>query len=246
MKSLTLALLAILPTVSCIGSFSSGVRVDGVRLEEKHVETLEIGEWAANGLTLSASIGDVNVVRAAGPNNRVLVTVFEKYAGDAWAAYEDGQIVTRTSSGEPSAIADATIHVATPLPRLVVSTGMGDVVIRDVEVAGDLSGCTGMGDVLIERTGSTAALAVASGMGDIELVRISCARLDASTGMGDVDLLSVQAGVASLSSGLGDLKVRSSTFERLDASSGLGDVDCIEVSYERGDLDTGLGSVRQR
>lgn len=222
----------------------SNLVVDGVRLEEKHVETIEVDGWDPQGVRVEASMGDVTIRRDDG-GNRITVTLHEKTFGDARAAYEGGRLVSRTASGEPSAIGDVTIYSAASLPSLVVATGMGDVEMDDVTVTGELELSTGMGDVELARFGNPGLVTVSTGMGDVELMDGATGTLRATSGMGDVEITRVDADDASFSSGMGDVDVQDCRFERVDANTGLGDIDCKTTTYERGDFDTGLGQVHR-
>lgn len=220
----------------------SSLVVDGVELEQEHVETIEIAEWHPSGIHVDSAMGDVLVQRGTG-GNRITVTLHETVVGDARADYEDGKLVTRTASGEPSAIGDVTIYCDGELPALVVETGMGDIEVADVSVLGRVELSTGMGDVELERFGDPEAVVVTTGMGDLELKDGTTLTLHATSGMGDVELARVSAADADLSSGMGDVEVRDCAFERIGANTGLGDVECRSTTYREADLETGLGSV---
>ena len=119
-------------------------RVDGVELEESHVETLEASTLPA-GFRVDAALGDIRVEAAEGAPTLV-VQVFEKTPGDAQAVFVEGKLVSRSQSGEPSAIGDVTLRIDRPLEHLDVSTGMGDVDCQDVRYE-EASLDSGMGSI---------------------------------------------------------------------------------------------------
>ena len=216
--------------------------VDGVRLGEEHEEVLELTTWSEQGLSVAVNAGDVEILHGAGPT-RIEAQIHEVSLGDGYLEYRDGKLVVETHSGEPAVLGKVTVWTDQPLTSLHASSGMGDVVVEDVAVNGELSLSTGAGDISVELDGAPTEASASTGMGDIRLVAFDCTALDASTGMGDVYVRSVESQLASLSSGMGDVEVHGSRFVELDASTGMGDVDVIETDCEHADLDSGLGSV---
>ena len=223
----------------------SSVEVDGVELPAEHTETLEIAAWSASGLMVDSPLGDLRVEPTDGPST-ITVTLYEVEVGDATAFYEEGKLISRTSSGEPSGIGQVIVRSNGPIPSLTLTTGMGDITITDVHVTDTAKLETGMGDIEVDGIGSVDRIEANSGMGDVEVAGASCRTLTVSSGMGDVDVRGVSASEGSLSSGMGDIDIRRSDFEQLSANTGLGDVKCRETTYGRGELDTGLGSVTRR
>lgn len=226
--------------------WGSNLVVDGVELEERHDEVLEVPSWGPEGLTVESAMGDVRVeaARADEPTS-IRVVVHEKVPGDARAVLEGGRLFTRSASGDPSAVGDVVVRTG-DLPRLAISTGLGDVELRDVAVEVVLTIETGKGDIAVVGAGAPERVVVATGLGDIELARLSCRELRAESGLGEVEARAVQGDSAKLSSGLGDVELEDCSFRALDASTGLGDVECVRTTYEVGDLESGLGSTSRR
>ena len=237
-----LAPLFLLAASGCHIGFDRGIVVDGVRLEEKHQEVLDIGEWSSAGLSIESHQGDIRIEPTTGSTS-ISLEVYEQSLGDAQAAYEDGVLVARTKSGKPCAIGDVTVRTSGPIPDLSISTGMGSVSLRDVAIQDELRVVTGMGDIDALGPGEPREIVLESGMGSVELENARCKKLRARSGMGDLDLSGVTADDAEISSGMGDVALRRSTFDQVRASTGMGDVDCIESTYASGDFDTGLGDV---
>ena len=237
-----LAPLFLLAASGCHIGFDRGIVVDGVRLEEKHQEVLDIGEWSSAGLSIESHQGDIRIEPTSSATS-ITLEVYEESLGDAQAAYENGVLIARTRSGKPCAIGDVVVRSAGPIPGLKISTGMGSVSLRDVAVQDVLRVATGMGDIEMRGPGEPKEIELESGMGSVELENARCNRLRAKSGMGDLELAGVTAADAQVSSGMGDVALRRSTFDRVRASTGMGDVDCIESTYASGDFDTGLGDV---
>lgn len=237
-----LAPLFLLAASGCHIGFDRGIVVDGVRLEQKHEEVLDLTEWSSTGLEIESHQGDIRIEPTAGATS-ITLEVYEENLGDARAAYENGVLVARTKSGRPCAIGDVLVRTAGPIPRLEISTGMGDVTLRDVAVQEVLRVVTGMGDIEASGPGVPREIELESGMGSVELENARCTRLRAKSGMGDLDLAGITAADAEISSGMGDVELRNSTFEQVKASTGMGDVDCVESSYVNGNFETGLGDV---
>lgn len=230
----------------CHVSLGSSLVVDGVRLEERHDEVLEVPRWGPEGLTVESAMGDVRV-EAARPDEptSIRVVVHERVPGDARAVLEGGRLFTRSISGDPSAVGDVVVRTGA-LPRLAVTTGLGDVELRDVAIEDGLTIETGKGDVAVIGAGAPTRVVATTGMGDIELAHLSCGDLRAESGLGDIEARAVQGDSAKLASGLGDVEVEDCSFRALDASTGLGDVECTRTTYEVGELGSGLGSTTRR
>jgi DUF4097 and DUF4098 domain-containing protein YvlB len=224
------------------GHHDHEIRVDGVTLREKHQETLEIGAWDETGLTLKAALGDLVFQPTDGPS-RVVATVHEIRTGDARLVYANGVLSTQSTSGEPSALGDATVYVRGELPALVASTGMGDLDVRGLRVAGDVRLETGLGDVDLVDAGAGGRIALSSGMGDVSVRTVEAAEVRAASGMGDVELKAVRGKLAHLGSGMGDVTLHGCAFEEIDAETGMGDVACRETTYGKAELDSGFGRV---
>jgi len=242
----SLALLPAALTTACIIPLgSSDIVVDGVKLEEKHTETIEIDAWDASGLTIRSWGGDIHIQSTSGPN-RITVTLHELTLDDAAASHEDGRLVAHTTSGEPLAIGDVTVFSNGPLPALDITTGMGDVLVHGVAIPGAARIETGMGDVEVLDTGSPERIQANSGMGSIEVRGTSCGTLEAASGMGDIHVSNVSATEARLEAGLGDVTIIGSHLESVRAETGLGDIDCRDSEIGHHEFDTGLGKVRTR
>jgi len=242
LRLLPLALCS-LSLAGCHLSFGShALRVDGVELPVQHTETLDVGAWPANGLTVQAVQGDVRLEPTSGAN-AITVELHEVVHGDATAFFRDGELVAHTSSGEPAAIGRVVVRSNGPIPSLDLSTGMGDVEVDGIRVERSVEVSTGMGDVTLRGIGRLERIVASTGMGDVLIDGAECRGLSLSSGMGDIDVRGVSADEADLSSGMGDVDVRGSTFDRLDAETGLGDVRCRATTYRSGELDTGFGDV---
>lgn len=237
-----LAPLFLLAASGCHLGFDRGIVVDGVRLEEKHQEVLDVGEWSSAGLKIESHQGDIRI-ESTTSSTSITLELYEENIGDAQAAYEDGVLVARTKSGRPCAIGDVVVRSAGPIPDLSISTGMGSVSLRDIAIQEKLRVVTGMGDIDALGPGEPKEIVLESGMGSVELENARCNRLRAKSGMGDLDLSDVTAADAEVSSGMGDVALRRSTFDQVRASTGMGDVDCVESTYASGEFETGLGDV---
>lgn len=242
-RNAALVLLPAVATGCIIPLHLNNVVVDGVELEEKHTETIEIPAWHESGLKIRSWGGEVHVEATSGPS-RIVVTVHELTPGDARAAYEGGELIARTKSGEPYAIGDVQVFTGGSLPALDVDTGMGDVLLHGVAIEGAVRLETGMGDVEILDVNAPDRVEASSGMGSIEVRSTACATLRASSGMGDIHLAGVTATEASLGSGMGDVTLRDSQLATVRASTGMGDIDCRDSRIGDHDFETGLGSVR--
>jgi len=240
--------LAFLPAAvlsACHISLHDHVTVDGVRLPVHHEEVLTLESWPAAGFVIEAHQGDVRVEQAERPTT-LTVLVHEREPGEAHAHVEDGKLVARAVNGAKCAIGRVLVRTSGPVTGLEVSTGMGDVELREVRVEGKLKLETGMGDVEVAGAGEPQSVALSSGMGDVGAARLRCARFEAKTGMGDVRIDGLEGEDVKLSSGMGDVDVARSKGGRIEASSGMGDVEMVESSFTTRDLDTGLGRVRER
>jgi DUF4097 and DUF4098 domain-containing protein YvlB len=240
--------LALVPAIllsACHISLRDQVTVDGVRLPAHHEETLTLEAWPATGFVIRAHQGDVRVEQAEGPTT-FSVLVHEREPGEAHAYIEDGKLVARAENGAKCAIGRVLVRTSGPVTGLEVSTGLGDVELRDVRVEGKLKLATGMGDVDVAGAGEPKSVELSSGMGDVGAARLRSPRLEAKTGMGDVRIESLESEDVELSSGMGDVGVSSSKGGHIEASSGMGDVELVESSFATRDLDTGLGRVRER
>ncbi|MEM7309820.1 MAG: DUF4097 family beta strand repeat-containing protein [Planctomycetota bacterium] len=237
-----LSLCALTP--ACVISVGSDVRVDGVDLEEKHSESLSLAGLEAQGLVVDASFGDVTIEPTSGPSHAVGV-VYEVEPGDAYLAYVDGRVESRSHSGEPTALGHLHIFVHGPLPSLDASTGAGSIELREIDVLGDCTVSTGSGDVRIADTSSSGTIRCSTGLGDVVLRGVGAGELHLESGMGDVSLHHVEADKAELGAGMGDIELHRSAFDHLDADTGMGDIDVRDTSYRAGGLDTGFGSVHR-
>ena len=239
-----LALLSVLLT-GCVISLGDGdgvFRVNGVRLDQKHQETVLVGHWSEAGLRVESHCGDVRLEPTDG-ENRIVVTLHEKTPGDAYARFEDGVLVAGSRGDQQTAIGDVTVYTNGPIPCVDASTGCGDVLAEGVPVESDVTLSTGCGDVKLCCAGRPDKVVLSSGCGDVSLGNTICARLEISTGLGDVEVDEVSAKHVELSTGLGDVDVDACAFHHVEASTGLGDIDCDETTYEKGEFSTGLGSV---
>jgi DUF4097 and DUF4098 domain-containing protein YvlB len=221
------------------------VEVDGVRLRAHHEETLTLDAWPAGGLVIAAHQGDVSAEHAEGPIT-ITVVVHEREPGEAHAHFEGEKLVARAPNGGACAIGRVWVRAPGPVPRLVLSTGLGDVRMSGIEIEEHLSLSTGLGDVDVLDAGAPRTIELSSGMGDIVVARVHCTRLAADTGMGDVHIDGVEAEEAELSSGMGDVDVERSRGGRVTADTGLGDVELSQSSFASRNLDSGMGRVRER
>ena len=245
MKRLSALLLLASLSSGCYLSTNSIV-VDGVKLEEKHEEVLEVEQWSSLGLTVGSAQGDIRIEPAGSDGANVIeVVIHERVLGDGYAVLEGEKLVSKSKSGDPTAIGKVIVRTNL-LPRVHASTGMGDVTIVDVSVTDSVQLDTGMGDIDVSNAGSPKRLHTHTGMGDIEVARTSCGDLVAESGMGDVEVLRVLAEKGVCSSGMGDVELDHCSFGQIDASTGMGDVDCIETTYDKGDFDSGLGKVTKK
>lgn len=240
----SLAPLSVLVLSACHLSLRDQVTVDGVRLPVHHEEVLTLEAWPASGFVIQAHQGDVRIEQAAGPTT-IRVLVHEREPGEAHAHIQDGRLVARATNGAKCAIGRVHVRTSGPVTGLEISTGLGDVELRDVHVEGRLVIATGMGNVDVSGAGEPQSVELSSGMGDVGAARLRCARFAAETGMGDVRIDGLEAEQAELSSGMGDVDVARSKGGHIEASSGMGDVELVESSFTTRALDTGLGRVRE-
>jgi hypothetical protein len=230
---------------ACRFTLHDGVTVDGVRLTERHEETLTLERWPEGGLTLVVNQGDVTLERAEGPITLV-VEVLERAPGEARAHFEGGVLAVRGMGDAPCALGSVRLRAPSAPGDLHIETGLGDVRLVGLEVAGALEISSGLGDLDLRAAGAPARVHLASGKGDIRASDLRCARFAAETGLGDVRVDGLEASeTAEVSSGLGDLEVVRSKGARLAASTGLGDVEVVESSFAVRALDSGLGRVRE-
>jgi hypothetical protein len=219
--------------------------VNGVRLDEQHREVLDVDLWSADALVVELSAGDARVEWTDGPT-QIIAVLHEVTEFDAYLEFAGGRLTVETHSGEPARIGDLIVRTSCPLPRLILSSGLGDLTVEGVQIDGELSLSSGAGDVTVRSAGHPLEVELSTGMGDVAVRSLECPALAASTGMGDIALREVTAAVASVSSGMGDVELVLCSFEDLDASTGMGDIDTSGSRYERADLDSGLGSIRGR
>jgi DUF4097 and DUF4098 domain-containing protein YvlB len=248
MIRLTAAVLLATLASSCVislGGRSDRIRVNGVRLDEKHVETILPGPWEASGLTIESNQGDVRIDPTEGPN-RIVVTLHEVEPGDAHAAFEGGRLLSRSATGRETAIGEVHVFTSSALPTLQIWTGLGDIDMHGVHVESEILLNTGLGDISLCCAGEPEKGILSTGLGDIHVETTAFTTLEAGTGLGDVEIGEITALEACLSTGLGDVEIEGCTIDRLDASTGLGDVDCRGSSSEGANLSTGLGKVRRR
>ena len=220
----TLAAIALLSAGCNISLNMSDVTVDGVVLEETHIETLDQVEFAPN-LVIESVRGDIELVFASDAST-LEIELYEHTPGDAYAEFEAGVLVAKSRSGEPVGIGDVTIRTDRSFTSLLLATEMGDIDVTGISVSGNVRASTGLGDV--------------------DVTNASCAEIESSSGLGDIELESVTATRAVLSTGLGDVDVDASTVSVLEASTGLGDVDCTDSEIGQSDLSSGLGSTSER
>ena len=100
---------------SCIFAIEHDLRVDGVELEERHQESLELGGWDGRGLVIDSPYDDVTIEATSGPS-RVVGFVLEERLGDARMVYEDGALRARSDSGSSAALGELHIYIHGPLP----------------------------------------------------------------------------------------------------------------------------------
>lgn len=245
MKTLLLPLALALCT-SCYASIhgSADLIVDGVRLEERHQESLRVDAWTDAGLRIESVIGNVRVEPQAVTSDPITIraTVHETVPGDGYVLLENERLVARSRSGQPVAVGEVSVWTG-PITRLSIQAGSGNVAVLDVPLAQALEIETGMGDIVVRNVGAPERLAADTGMGDVEVHQSSPRALALESGMGDIAVEQVQGEGGELSSGMGDLRMRDCSFVRLEAMTGMGDIDCVRTSYDEGDFDSGLGRV---
>jgi len=238
MKLLT-PLFALLPLSGCV--------LVSHRTEfDHHVDhSFAVEAWPAAGLVLESDMGTVRVLPTRGAD-RLDVRILEREPGDGDVTFEGGRLVLTVRPGGKAALGDVTLHASGALPALTLDTGLGDVVVSEVEVHGDVVASTGMGDVRLVGVQGADALTGRSGLGSVEARGLRCRRLTLDSGMGDVRVDRVEADEAKLDTGLGAVTLRSSTFQELAADTGMGNVSAKDTEWTRGSLDTGLGNVSKR
>jgi len=249
MKVHQTALLALVPALSAFASChihiddSSGSwTVDGVHLDEEHVETIQILEWDAEGLDIDIAVGDVNVVATDGATE-IEATLHEVEPGDAMLEYRDGKLTWESRTKDTAAISDVTVRVNGMLPALTISTSAGDVDIRDVILSAALLISTGAGDIRVEASGDLSRADFSTGAGDIRLSGFKSPSVMVSSGAGDLSLSDISTDETDLSTGVGDIRARDCELGIVEASTGIGDIDVSEASYKDADLDTGIGDI---
>ncbi len=230
---------------ACHISWRDGVVIDGVRLAAKHEEVLTLESWPAAGLTIESHQGDVRVEHGEGPTT-LTVVLLEREPNEAHAHLTDGKLEARATNGATCAIGDVVLRTGLVAHGLVLATGMGDLSVEGVELAGQVRLATGMGDVDVHAAGQPETVALSSGMGDISARELRCRRFTADTGMGDVRVDGLEASEqAEFASGMGDLEIARSKGARVKAGTGLGDVELGSSSFAVRELDSGLGRVRE-
>lgn len=248
-RLLTLPLAALLAS-GCVVNLGShrgddSLKINGVRLDEKHQETLLPGPWDENGLVIESHQGDIRVEATEGPN-RIEVILFEIEPGDAYAVFEAGRLVAHSTTGRQTGIGDVNVFTNGALTALKLNTGLGDINMHGVHVLAEIVMSTGLGDIALCCAGEPTKVSLFTGMGDVSAETSAFGTLVASTGMGDVEVEKISATEATLSTGMGDVDVEECAFDHLEASTGMGDVDCANTACEKTDLSTGMGKVRRR
>lgn len=225
-------------------SHNSRLVVDGVELEERHDELIEVQAWTDAGLHVESAVGDVRVEPLGQPGDAITIraVVHEHTPGDGYVVLEDARLIARSRSGQPVAVGDVLVRTG-PLPKLAATSGSGDVTVIDVLLQGALELETGMGDIVVRNVGAPSRLTANTGMGGVEVRQASPAEIQVESGMGDIELQQVLGERGTCSSGMGDVELSDCSFVHLNASTGMGDIDCIRTSYDQGELDTGMGRV---
>jgi len=225
-----------------IDDTSGSWSVNGVHLEEEHVDSIEVLRWDPAGLEIDVGVGDVTVLATDGASE-IEATLRETEPGDARLEYREGKLSWETRSEEPAAITNVIVRVNGQLPSLTISTGAGDVDIRDVVILNALIVSTGAGDIRVSGVGRLTASEFESGAGDIRLSGFKSPMVMASSGAGDLDLRDITTDQAELSSGVGDISAKDCQLGVVDASTGIGDIDVSESGYTEADLSTGIGDI---
>ena len=249
MKVQHTAILALVPALSAFASChihiddSSGSwTVDGVHLDEKHVDTIQILEWDPEGLDIDVAVGDVSVVSTDGPTE-IVATLHEVEQGDAQLEYRDGKLTWESKTKDTAAISDVTVRVNGMLPALTISTSAGDVDIRDVILSAALLISTGAGDIRVQASGDLTSADFSTSAGDIRLSGFKSPKVTVSSDVGDLSLTDISTGMTDLSTDVGDIRARGCDLGILEASTGIGDIDVSEASYKDADLSTSIGDI---
>ncbi len=148
-----------------------------------------------------------------------------------------------------SGFGSAHLHVGVPatleLPDLVVSTGMGDVLVEDL--SGNCTVHTSKGE--IEVKGGAGSLQASTGMGDLSVDRFA-GPITAHTGAGDAAIKGCDEGGA-VQTGSGDIRA-DDIAGAWNVRSGAGDVDIriggeasLEVVTGAGDIAVDRGSLHR-
>ncbi len=176
--------------------------VNGIRLKYENETTLsdpyDLPDLEIQGGTLSASLKG-----RAGKNMSLDIMYKEYRPGDATLYIADGQIKTRSMSGNPVSIYKVTGYIPENL-GLSIKTGTGKIELTELK---------GRQNIYID-----------TGTGDVELIGSSIGALTVKTGTGSVTLSNNQIGLVSVKTGTGDLILNNNIINKQDFSSGTGEI----------------------
>jgi DUF4097 and DUF4098 domain-containing protein YvlB len=216
----------------CNAYRGKGVKVDGVRL--KHKRIVEIDGTLEKRFEVDGHAGDIEIRGIPGRQAHLRVEVYEYRPGDAKVRLtESGDLVLETESGRPAAVGelsaelpqDLALRVETGMGEIEISTGMGDVDLKDLTDVLWLEASTGMGDLSLSSAEALERVTLSTGMGGIHVKHSAVNRIEVSSGMGSIDL-------------------RDCEFGRVTGSTGMGSIHFRDTAYEHSDVSTGMGSVK--
>lgn len=215
---------------------------DGARWRASHpierIVELELDLATARDLRLACDYADIDVVGCS-ERPHAVVRVRERYANAGSVVVAAPGESPFNSSGSlhyvlPDGREDDGIvaHVDLWLPEdvigLVLSSGTGDVAVRDLAARGDVRILCELGDIQLERVSTRGEISVESRLGDLDLIDLTGA-LDARSTRGDVLVERLLATFASVTSQTGDLVLIACQVERLDYGSDFGDVNAQRI-----------------
>lgn len=216
--------------------------VDGRRLTYEREIALVLPDTGVDRFAYRAALADV--ILEGGDEPRVSAHVHEVVPGDAYLAFEDGELQLRTRSGAPAVIDEAEITLGEPLQELVLELDGGDVMLRGLQVYDRLRVTLDRGDVVVRSVGNPTFLGLVTGLGDLLVEGVQAEEIALDTDLGDVTLRDVSAELARLSTNMGDVELQRCTVGELEASTSLGDIRGRQSDIGRARTKTSLGSVQ--
>lgn len=144
-------------------------------------------------------------------------------------------------SGRESGSAVLKVKVPEKLPRLVFTTGAGNVHADGLAV-GAICGRTGSGDLSADGL-SVDSLEIHTGSGELVIRNVSSGKAELFTGSGDLRAEKLDVGEVKFSTGSGDLIAAYINAGELEAASASGDVGLKRVKTVAGQLTTASGDV---